>query len=78
MDKNLANLAACKDHDPNLWFSTSKKAEAHAEAIAICAGCPIRTACLAYSLEWAEDGVWGGHTAAERKVMRREQGVTLR
>jgi WhiB family redox-sensing transcriptional regulator len=71
-------LAACKDHDPSLWFSTSKRSTANDEAIAICATCPIREACLEYSLEWAEDGIWGGLDARQRKVLRRERGIKVR
>lgn len=71
-------LAACRDHDPSLWFSTTRKNDRNAEAVRICAGCPIREACLEHSLEWASDGIWGGLTAEERSVLRRERKITLR
>ena len=36
----------------------------------ICSTCPVRVDCLAYSLEMAaEDGVWGGVSAAERRAL---------
>ena len=70
--------AACRDHDPSLWFTTHKRSPANARAVAICNTCPHQTACLAYSLEWASDGIWGGKTADERTALRREQGITLR
>lgn len=42
------------------------------QARAICAGCPVREACLAAGI--AEDhGIWGGLTPRERRVLRREQ-----
>lgn len=70
--------AACKGHDSDLWFSPSATSAQTAQAVAICAGCPIREECLTYSLEWGEDGTWGGLTTKERKAVRRERGVTLR
>jgi WhiB family redox-sensing transcriptional regulator len=73
-----ATLAACRDHDPSLWFATSKKNSRNAEAIAICETCPIVADCLAYSLEWASDGIWGGKTADQRTAIRREAKITLR
>ncbi len=43
------------------------------EAKRICNGCRVRTECLAEALDHEiEDGVWGGKTARERRVLRRE------
>jgi WhiB family transcriptional regulator, redox-sensing transcriptional regulator len=70
--------ALCRTYDPNLWFAVAKKSPDNDRAIAICQRCPERDACLAYGLEWAEYGIYGGTTADERKALRREQGVTLR
>jgi WhiB family redox-sensing transcriptional regulator len=77
MDKAEWSKGLCKSHDSNLWFSPSPKSEDTARAVAICNRCPIREGCLTHSLEWGEEGVWGGLTAKERKVVRRERGVTL-
>ena len=70
--------AACRHHDPNLWFSPAKKSPDNAVAAAICGGCPHQQECLEYSLEWASDGIWGGLTADQRAAVRRERGIVLR
>lgn len=70
--------AACRDHDPSLWFPTGRKPDRHVRAVRICQGCPVREACLEHSLGWASDGIWGGLTAEERAVLRRERKITLR
>ncbi|HUI47484.1 MAG TPA: WhiB family transcriptional regulator [Acidimicrobiia bacterium] len=65
--------AACRAVDTDVFFPAS---EAHAgEAKAVCAACPVREACLEYSLETRPgDGVWGGLTASERhRMIRRRQ-----
>ena len=75
---NWSDYGVCKDHDPNLWFSPSPTSADTAAAVALCGTCPVREECLTYSLEWGEEGVWGGLTAKERRVIRRERGVKLR
>lgn len=36
-----------------------------------CGGCPARQECLDYALAADEPwGVWGGHTAAQRRLLR--------
>jgi WhiB family redox-sensing transcriptional regulator len=43
----------------------------------ICAGCPVKSECLAAALEVAtvyDSGVWGGTSAKQRKQLRREVG----
>jgi WhiB family transcriptional regulator, redox-sensing transcriptional regulator len=69
--------AACKGADPDLFFGpdaelvTARRAR-EAKAKAICAGCPVRAACLAYALNAHQDfGVWGGTDEDERRAMRR-------
>lgn len=65
--------AKCRDSDPELFYTDSEKARKYAKAI--CAGCPVREACLGYAmaLEAAisgaagrRHGIWGGLTANER------------
>lgn len=42
----------------------------------ICAGCPVQTECLEYSLSFGHiDGVWGGHTERERRDLRAKLGA---
>jgi WhiB family redox-sensing transcriptional regulator len=49
----------CQVHDPELWFA-EKPAELE-RAKALCAGCPVRTACFNGALRRREPaGVWGG------------------
>jgi hypothetical protein len=64
----LIRHARCADAglDPEAWFPESTKAgqarREAAAAIAICGSCPVRTRCLALSLQhWdiGQHGVWG-------------------
>jgi WhiB family transcriptional regulator, redox-sensing transcriptional regulator len=68
-------LAACQEHDPELFFPVGTSGPAAAQITAakfICGTCPIRSACLAWALETGQDdGVWGGATEDERRAMRR-------
>ncbi|NUR89837.1 MAG: WhiB family transcriptional regulator, partial [Nonomuraea sp.] len=42
-----------------------------AQARRICRACPVRHACLEWAVRTGEpDGVWGGATPAERRLMR--------
>jgi WhiB family transcriptional regulator, redox-sensing transcriptional regulator len=50
----------CRRHDPAMWFADDPADLERAKAL--CAGCPIRLACLAVAIHRAEyTGVWGGH-----------------
>jgi len=64
--------AACRDSDTNTFFPDS---DAQAgPALAICATCPVRDACLEFALETNQpDGIWGGATETERRRMRRRR-----
>lgn len=75
----VGRQARCADCglDPDEWFPVSIDAEAArreaAEAIAICAACPVRGACLELALRhWTigQYGVWGGLVPAERAALR--------
>ena len=49
----------CRAHDPDLWFSESPAELDRAKQL--CAGCPVKAACLASALTRHEPwGVWGG------------------
>ncbi len=65
--------AACAGADPDLFFPVGDTdLETIAAAKAVCAGCPVKEDCLAYSIETNQtDGVWGGLTASERRRLRR-------
>jgi hypothetical protein len=66
--------AACLDTDPELFFPVATSGpmfEAQViEAKAVCAGCPVRPACLEFALTALGEGVAGGLTADERSVLR--------
>ena len=58
--------AACSGADAWWWFVDAKKIAAR-DALATCAGCPVRRTCLAAALVYAEEyGIWGGLTAVQR------------
>ncbi len=67
--------AACRGSDPDSLFV---QGAAQNRAKAICFGCPVRTECLADSLDnRIEFGVWGGMTERERRaLLRRRPHVT--
>jgi WhiB family redox-sensing transcriptional regulator len=53
--------AACAGADPTLFFPEPGDAETEAQAVAICAACPVRAACLARAIANGERyGVWAG------------------
>lgn len=62
----------CHTVDPDLWFA---EAPADVEtAKALCAPCPLRTACLAGALERREPwGVWGGQLVLSGVVVPRKR-----
>ncbi len=67
--------AACLDADPDLFFPIGTNGAALRqieEAKRICRVCPAQVPCLAWALDnGVADGVWGGATEDERRVMRR-------
>ena len=73
--------AACRRADPELFFpvGTGEAALLKADrAKRICAGCPVRRACLDWALATGQEvGVWGGTVADERRVLRAQQARAL-
>jgi WhiB family transcriptional regulator, redox-sensing transcriptional regulator len=67
--------AACRDHDPELFFPVTDVgpgARQTAEAKAVCARCPVREHCLRYALDNGLDhGIFGGTTERERRTLTR-------
>ncbi|MGH3985709.1 MAG: WhiB family transcriptional regulator [Gammaproteobacteria bacterium] len=71
------DLAACRDEDPELFFPVheSKPDEpataGELQALAVCAGCPVRAACREWALNTGhvQFGVVGGLTAGQRRVL---------
>jgi WhiB family redox-sensing transcriptional regulator len=58
--------AACRGHDPNLFFAQPGEQADTRRAKAICAECPVVTACLQHAIDNNEVGVWGRTTTSER------------
>lgn len=70
-------LAACLSVDPELFFpngQTGMHSRQAKQAKKVCAGCPVRDACLEFALDSRQDfGVWGGLTEEERRSLRRSR-----
>jgi WhiB family redox-sensing transcriptional regulator len=66
---------SCRDVDPALFFHPDgergpSRRHRDAEAVAICAGCPVLEACRRHGLGVREPyGVWGGLTEEERAAI---------
>jgi WhiB family redox-sensing transcriptional regulator len=66
--------AACRGADTEIFYPASHDEEA--EALALCATCPVRAQCLEDALRNREThGIWGGTTPEERRRIRREQAA---
>ena len=64
--------AACAAHQKHAddWFKGEGRGASHV-AKAVCMGCAVRTDCLLYALaNDISDGVWGGMTTRERRLVR--------
>lgn len=71
-DTSWREDAACSGVDSDLFFPVTDDEEATAQAKAICETCPVKDACLSYSLATNQAaGVWGGLDANERRRLRR-------
>lgn len=71
--------AACQDEDVVLFFGPPGEPKVEREirerqAKQVCAGCPVRTACLDYAVNRPEKaGTWGGLNEDERVPERRRR-----
>ncbi len=72
---NWREVAACRDADPDLFFPVGMAGPALRQieqAKRICRACPVQARCLAWALDHGvTDGIWGGTTEDERRVIRR-------
>lgn len=76
-----AERAACKDKPVSMFFpkhAAWNRYMKHIEqatyrpARVVCAGCEVRSECLAYALDHDEPaGMWGGLTPSERERLNR-------
>jgi WhiB family redox-sensing transcriptional regulator len=66
--------AACRGTETEIFFPATPDEEA--EALSICATCPVRAQCLDYAVRNRETyGIWGGTTPEQRRRMRRERAA---
>jgi hypothetical protein len=69
--------AECKGMDTNLFFMNRE--ELQHEGLTpnnirrVCADCVIRKDCLTYAFKYERHGLWGGITAEERDLIRRNR-----
>mgnify|MGYP003129510684 FL=1 len=64
---------SCRDLETDVFFGDTNSPRKSAVAKAICSTCPVREECLDYAIRNLEMfGIWGGHTTAERKTLRKE------
>ena len=72
--EDWASRAACKSDTPDALFVRGAEQN---KAKQVCAGCPVRTECLAEALDnQIEWGVWGGMTERERRALLRRKPST--
>ncbi|MGH9108251.1 MAG: WhiB family transcriptional regulator [Acidimicrobiales bacterium] len=66
--------AACRGIDVEVFYPLTEEEVDAVPAKAICAGCPVRQACLEHALAHRErEGVWGGATERERRRIIRHR-----
>lgn len=76
-DDDWRDKAACRGVATNTFFPDDD--DDAAEAVAICAACPVRELCLEFALATRQDdGVWGGLTGTERRRLRRRRREAAR
>ena len=69
--EDWAPRAACQADTPDELFVRGAEQN---KAKQVCAGCPVRTECLAEALDnQIEWGVWGGMTERERRALLRRR-----
>jgi WhiB family redox-sensing transcriptional regulator len=72
-------LAACRDHDPELFFPVTSHGPGSAQiarAKAVCGSCPIQRGCLHWAMDTGQEaGVWGGTSEDDRRAMRRSSRI---
>ena len=70
--------AACIGHPIDLFFPGRGESAKTAQALAICAGCPVRTDCLDWALRTMQKfGVLGGTSERQRRKLRAQRRVDL-
>lgn len=76
-DRDWRQDSACRDVDTAVFFPETD--DEAGPALAHCAACPVRDACLEFALlTRQDDGVWGGMTETERRRLRRRRQEAAR
>ncbi|MHA6629141.1 WhiB family transcriptional regulator [Pseudonocardia sichuanensis] len=74
---DFRHRAACRSVDPEVFFPAAVQgAEFEAQvavAKAVCGGCPVRSECLSWALSALPEGIAGGMTEHERRVLKAER-----
>lgn len=71
--------AACRAHDPELFFPIGRDDPSQRLAIRICNRCPVRDHCLAWAFEHdVTHGVWGGVPEQGREAIARSRAAARR
>ena len=77
VDAGWRSAAACRSSDPDLFFPVSSAGIAQreiAEALAVCARCPVQAPCREFALRTRQQhGIWGGMTEHERRQLWRRE-----
>lgn len=74
--------AACRgmmrvDDTPEFFIPRGDQKQMLKRARAVCAECGVAEECLDFALRFnIEEGIWGGKSARQRRVMRGELGLT--
>ncbi|MBW8482039.1 WhiB family transcriptional regulator [Actinomadura parmotrematis] len=82
-EEHWSDHAICRGADPDLFFPIGYAApilrEQEERAKAVCGHCPVVGACLSWALRVGEpDGIWGGTTPEERRLLRRAADAPVR
>ena len=78
--EDFRHRAACRSVDVSVFFPTAVRGRAYETQVsiakAVCAGCPVLSECLTWSLSALPDGIAGGMTEHERRAeqARRRDG----
>lgn len=74
--------AACSNMDTELFFPVGESAQVSEQirmAKRVCSACPVRELCLEFAIRTIQnDGIWGGATEDERKVIKRARRAAAR
>jgi WhiB family redox-sensing transcriptional regulator len=71
--------ASCREVGGDFFFvdETTNEYISLDLAKSVCKGCLHMQECLEWAVKHENDGIWGGTTPAQRRMMRRELGITL-